>query len=181
MSARIAAPGPSARSRTIDPQPGVRLRRLLARGKVECSPGPRHAVLPGLFFAQSGWCFGSGSVRSRQPEKAGANECCERFDFSCKLVCSCLVHVDDVSHAVRTRAEPDTKSIPCRCCFVLDPAIFSFHHWQIANGLRLHHASSHPAGRFCVAPDASIISTRSDISQSRSVTPAAIAGMIFRV
>ena len=50
MCASIAAPGPSARSRTIDPQPGLRLRRLLARGKQECSPQPRHAVLPGLFL-----------------------------------------------------------------------------------------------------------------------------------
>jgi hypothetical protein len=39
---------------------------------------------------------------------------------------------------------------------VLDPEIFGFHHWQIANGLRLHDESSHPAGRFCVASDASI-------------------------
>jgi hypothetical protein len=36
----------------------------------------------------------SGSARSRQPQQAGANKCCERFDLGCKLVCSGLVHVE---------------------------------------------------------------------------------------
>jgi hypothetical protein len=54
MSARIAAPGPSARSRTIDPQPGVRLRRLLARGKVEAHLGLGMPFCRGFFLRNPG-------------------------------------------------------------------------------------------------------------------------------
>ena len=61
MCASIAAPGPSARSRTIDPQAGLRLRSL-ARGKVECSPGPRHVVLPGLFLRNPGGVSAVGEL-----------------------------------------------------------------------------------------------------------------------
>jgi hypothetical protein len=86
---------------------------------------------------------------------------------SSAAICYAFVNIN-LSLAMRPcRPKFNSEAVARRAIFVFDPTIFSLHHRQIANiffGAHRH-----------------FISMISDISQSRLVTPAAIAAVIRSV